>query len=115
MNSRRLHRLLIPLAFAAFGMAGTTFMRGWQDFDFVQLVWLPMFLFSATFYPLSTYPRPLQIVVQLTPLYHGVDLVRRLCLGVVGLESLVHVAYLVVLAAVCVRIVRRRLDFLLRK
>ena len=52
-------------------MAATTFMRSWQDFEFVQLAILPMFLFSATFYPLSTYPRPLQVVVQLTPLYHG--------------------------------------------
>ena len=34
----------------------TTFMRSWQDFDYVSLAMLPMFLFSATFYPLSTYP-----------------------------------------------------------
>ena len=37
-------------------MAVTTFMRSWQDFDFVQLAILPMFLFSATFFPLSAYP-----------------------------------------------------------
>ena len=63
--------VLIGFAFAAAGMAATTFMRSWQDFDFVQLAILPLFLFSATFYPLSTYPRWLQIVVECTPLYHG--------------------------------------------
>lgn len=107
--------LLIALAFAAMGMAGTTYMRGWQDFDFVQLALMPMFLFSTTFYPLSTYPRPLQLVVQLTPLYHGVDLVRRLCLGDVGIEAAVHVVYLVVVSVIGVVLVRRRLEVLLRK
>jgi lipooligosaccharide transport system permease protein len=105
--------VLIALAFAALGMAGTTFMRGWQDFDFVSLALLPMFLFSATFYPLETYSRPLQIVVQLTPLFHGADLVRRLCLGTAGLESVVHVGYLVALSAVSLVVVRRRLGVLL--
>ena len=57
-------------------MACATFMRGWQDFDYVQLILLPLFLFSTTFYPLSTYPRPLQVVVWLSPLFHGVQLVR---------------------------------------
>lgn len=107
--------VLIAFAFAAGGMAATTFMRGWQDFDFVALAMLPMFLFSATFYPLSTYPRAVQLIVQLTPLYHGVDLVRRLCLGAIGPECLVHVAYLTVLAVGCVLAVERRLDILLRK
>jgi hypothetical protein len=36
--------LLIGFAFAAVGMAATTFMRSWQDFDLVQLVTLPLFL-----------------------------------------------------------------------
>src|SRR5207245_11794889 len=67
---------LIGFAFAAVGMAGTSYMRSWQDFEFVQLAILPLFLFSATFYPLSTYPRGLQLVVQATPLYQGVALER---------------------------------------
>ena len=39
---------LIGFAFGAVGMAATTFMRSWQDFDLVMLVMLPLFLFSAT-------------------------------------------------------------------
>jgi lipooligosaccharide transport system permease protein len=107
--------ILIGWAFAAVGMAATTFMRTWQDFDLLQLVLLPLFLFSATFYPISVYPEPIQVVVQLTPLYHGVDLLRSLATGTVGLSSLVHVAYLLVMGLIGLAIVSRRLDKLLLK
>jgi len=86
--------LLIGFGSAAAGMAATTFMRSWQDFEFITLATLPMFLLSATFYPLSVYPRPIQIVVECTPLYQGVALMRGLTLGVVGPGLLWHVAYL---------------------
>ena len=36
-------------------MALTTFMRSWADFEYVTAITLPLFLFSATFYPLSSY------------------------------------------------------------
>jgi lipooligosaccharide transport system permease protein len=104
---------LIGLAFAGAGMAATTWMRSWQDFDLVQLVTLPMFLFSATFYPLSTYPHALRIVVELTPLYHGVALERQLLLGAVDASALVHVAYLVALGLTGMLIAGRRLERLL--
>ena len=86
--------LLIGFAFAAVGMAPTSFMRTWQDFDLIQLVILPMFLFSGTFFPLDALPDGGRLLVQLTPLYHGVDLLRGLSVGVVGPDTLVHVAYL---------------------
>ena len=76
--------LLIGFAFAATGMACTTFMKSWQDFDYVLLASLPLFLFSATFYPLSVYPRPVAVIVEWTPLYQGVVLLRDLVLGVAG-------------------------------
>jgi lipooligosaccharide transport system permease protein len=107
--------ILIGWAFAAVGMAATTFMRTWQDFDLLQLVLLPLFLFSATFYPITVYPQPLQVFVQLTPLYHGVDLLRSLAIGTVGPEALIHVAYLVVMGLIGLAIVSRRLDKLLLK
>jgi len=107
--------MLIGFAFAAVGMAATTFVRSWQDFDLVQLVILPLFLFSATFYPISTYPDGLRLIVQLTPLYHGVDLIRSLSLGIVGPALLVHVAYLLVMGFAGLFVVSRRLDKLLLK
>ena len=91
---------LIGWAFASIGMAATTYMRTWADFDYVQLVILPMFLVSATFYPLAVYPPALQWVVQLTPLYHGVAMVRDLMLGQVGPGMVVHVGYLALMGAV---------------
>lgn len=107
--------MLIGFAFAAVGMAATTFVRGWQDFDLIQLVILPLFLFSATFYPISTYPEGLRLIVQLTPLYHGVDLIRALSLGVVGPALLVHVGYLLAMGFAGLFVVSRRLDKLLLK
>jgi lipooligosaccharide transport system permease protein len=106
---------LVGFAFAAVGMAVTTYIRGWQDFDLVQLVIQPLFLFSATFYPLSTYPEPLQVIVQLTPLYHGVDLIRSLSLGIVGPQLLVHVAYLTLMGVGGLLVVSHRLHKLLSK
>jgi lipooligosaccharide transport system permease protein len=105
--------LLIGFAFAAVSMAATTYMRGWTDFDFVNLALLPLFLFSTTFYPLSTYPRWLQLVVECTPLYHGVVLERGLTLGVVGPYLLWHVLYLAVMGAVGLTIAGRRIQTLL--
>src|SRR5664280_487003 len=106
---------LIGFAFAGAGMAATTFLRTWQDLDMVQLVILPLFLFSATFYPLDTYPDAVRLLVQLTPLYHGVDLIRSLTTGIVGPGMLVHVAYLAVMGLVGLVITSRRLERLLLK
>lgn len=105
--------LLIGFAFAAVGMACTSFMRSWNDFDMVQLAVLPLFLFSATFYPLSVYPSGLQVLVRVTPLYHGVALLRGLSLGDVGPDLLVNVAYLAVMGTVGLAVTSRRLARLL--
>ena len=108
--------VLLGLAFAAVGMAATTFMRSWQDFEFVQLAILPMFLFSTTFYPLTVYPGPVQAFVRLTPLYHGIELVRPLTTGAgVGVGLLGHALYFAALAAVGVAVTARRLSGLLLK
>jgi lipooligosaccharide transport system permease protein len=108
--------ILIGLAFAAVGMAATSFMRSWQDFEFVQLAVLPMFLFSTTFFPLSVYPRPLQLAVELTPLFHGIELIRPLTTGSgVGPALLGHALYFLVMAAVGLALTARRLERLLLK
>jgi lipooligosaccharide transport system permease protein len=105
--------VFLGFAFAGAGIAAVTFMRSWQDFDILNLAILPMFLFSATFFPLSTYPEWLEWVVQGTPLYHGVDLLRSLTTGAVGPGQLVNVAYLTVLGLVGMAIAGRRVERLL--
>jgi lipooligosaccharide transport system permease protein len=105
--------LLVGFAFAGAGMACTTFMRSWQDFDYVLLASLPLFLFSATFYPLSVYPRPLAIIVECTPLYQGVVLLRDLVLGGVGPGLLWRAAYLAAMGLVGLVVSGRRISRLL--
>jgi lipooligosaccharide transport system permease protein len=101
--------LLIGACFAALGLAAVSVMRSWADFAFVELVSLPLFLFSATFVPLERYPHAVQWALPATPLYHGVQLVRSLTLGDVGPILLVHVAYLLGVAALGVWFTARRL------
>ena len=105
--------LLVAFAFAATGMACTTFMRSWQDFDLIQLVLMPMFLFSTTFFPLAVYPAAVGVVVRCLPLYHAVELMRGLCAGVVHVGMLWHVAYFAVMVALGVFVAARRLGALL--
>jgi lipooligosaccharide transport system permease protein len=105
--------LLIGFAFSGAGMAATTFMTSWQHFEFVQLATLPMFLFSTTFYPLSVYPRGIQIVVECTPLYQAITLMRGLTLGAVGPALLWPVLYLAVLGVAGLALAGQRISRLL--
>lgn len=106
---------LIGFAFGAVGMAATTWMRSWQDFDLVTLVTMPLFLFSGTFYPIDVYPPVLQTIAKLSPLYHGTELLRGFTLGVIDWSLIGHAAFLLVMGLIGVTITSRRLDGLLRK
>jgi len=107
--------MLIGFSFAAVGTAASTFVRTWQDFDLVLTVLIPMFLFSATFYPITAYPGPLQVIVQLTPLYHGVDLLRSLTTGIIGPSVLLDLVYLIILGVAALAVAATRLQRLLHK
>jgi lipooligosaccharide transport system permease protein len=104
---------LIGFAFASTGMAATSYMRTFEDLEFSTMVQLVLFLFSATFYPLSVYPRWMQVVVECSPLYHGVHLVRSLVFGDVGPNLLVDAVYLAMLGVLGMTIANRRLALLL--
>jgi lipooligosaccharide transport system permease protein len=105
--------ILIGFAFASLGMAATSYMRGFEDFEYITMTQLILFLFSATFYPIAVYPRWLQLAVEATPLYHGVHLVRSLVLGDVGPNLLLSVGYLAALGAAGLLVTNRRLARLL--
>jgi lipooligosaccharide transport system permease protein len=107
--------VLIGFGFAGLGVAAVTYMRTWQDFEFVTLVQLPMFLFSATFFPISTYPEAIQWVVRFSPLYHAIEFLRALNLGTIGWFQLVNVAYLVALGVLGLLVAQRRVGKLLLK
>ena len=106
---------VIGFGFAGAGIAAVTWMRNWKDFDIIQLVMLPMFMFSATFYPISVYPEALEWVVRVLPLYHGIELIRALTTGAVGAMQLVNVVYLGAMGLVGAAIASRRIDGLLLK
>jgi len=105
--------LLIGFSFSAMGMAASSFMRTWQDLDIVTLVTLPLFLFSATFYPLDIYPPVLRVLTQASPLYHGVALVRGLTLGAITPVLLVHAAFLLALGLLGGALAARRMAAML--
>jgi len=99
--------LAIPVTVLV-GLAFTAPLAAWAahtqtEVSFVAIfrfVILPMFLFSGTFFPISSLPRPLEVLAWFTPLWHGVTLCRDLTLGQVGPEDLLHLAYLLAFVAV---------------
>ncbi|HEY1828011.1 MAG TPA: ABC transporter permease [Acidimicrobiales bacterium] len=105
--------ILTSFAFGSAAMSGTTFMRSWQDFDIVSLIFIPLFLFSGTFYPLTVFPGWLQAVVRCTPLYQSVALMRAVDLGAFNWVLLLHLTYLLAMGAGGIVLTRRRLGTLL--
>lgn len=87
--------VLIGFCISAIGIFSTTFIRNWHDFDYLSLAIQLLFLCSGTFFPISVYPAWGEVLVNLTPLYHGVELCRHLAIGSVGLIDLAHLAVLV--------------------
>ena len=100
--------ILTSLAFTCVGLAACTYLRSWQDFDLVALVQLPLFLFSATFFPIALYPRWLGAVVSFSPLYQSAALLRGLSLGQFHWIMIVRVAYLSSLAVAGLGLAARR-------
>ena len=72
-----------------------------------RFVILPMFLFSGTFFPISSLPAPLEAIAYLTPLWHGVTLCRGLTLGDLEIWSaLAHLGYLLACSAIGLALAR---------
>ncbi|MFF1633538.1 ABC transporter permease [Leifsonia sp. NPDC058248] len=101
--------LLIAFGFASFGMGITSYMKTFQQMDWINFIMLPMFLLSATFYPITVYPEWIQWIIQVMPLWHGVELVRGLTTGAVSVALLWHVLYFAVMIAIGLVITTRRL------
>ena len=101
--------LLIAFGFASLGMAVTSYMTTFQQMDWISFVMLPMFLFSATLFPISVYPIWVQNVIMALPLWHGVELIRGLTTGILSTGMLWHVLYYVVMIAVGLVFTTKRL------
>jgi lipooligosaccharide transport system permease protein len=101
--------VLIGFAFASIGLAVTTYLRDFSDFQLIQLVMLPMFLFATTFYPVTTYPAPVRPLIEALPLYQSIELVREPALGHLGGGMLIAAAYLLVLGVAALWLATRRM------
>ena len=103
--------LLVAAAFASAGLAGTSYLRTVNDFDVpMGLIVTPMFLFSGTFFPIQVYPEPIQWLMQALPLYHAINLIRGLSLGIVGLAQLWDFVYLVAFFGISLWIAMRQME-----
>jgi lipooligosaccharide transport system permease protein len=91
--------VLIAFGFASLGMGITSFLKTFQQMDWINFIMLPMFLFSATFYPLSVYPQYIQWLIQAMPLWHGVELLRQISVGTFTPATAIHIGYYVLMTA----------------
>lgn len=107
--------VLVGFAFGAVGMALSTFMRSWQDFDLMGSAQFTLFLFSGTFVPAEAYPTVLRWVVEVTPLYRSVELIRGISVSGGGWSQLVDVLYLVGITLLGLVVAGRRMGRLLCK
>ena len=74
-----------------------------------RFVVTPMFLFSGTFYPISTLPAWGEVLAYVSPLWHGTELCRGAALGNLSdLAILGHVSYLVLWLVVGIGLARWR-------
>jgi lipooligosaccharide transport system permease protein len=107
--------MLIGVAFASCLFAFTATQRNDVGFSAVfRFIINPLFLFSGTFFPLSQLPDQIEWIAWLTPLFHGVELVRGLILGSLDwVTAPIHLGYLLAMlaigAALADRFLRRRM------
>ena len=99
--------VLTGLAFTACITAWTLTQKdGMSLSTLFRFAIVPLFLFSGTFFPISNLPSFPQLVAYGTPLFHGVELVRKLTLPgadasiVTSMPIWIHIAYLVVMTAI---------------
>jgi lipooligosaccharide transport system permease protein len=96
--------LLVPFiawiagfGWACFGISIAGYAKSFENFNYVvSAVLTPLFLLAGSFFPLNQLPQWAQVLAQLNPLHHCVELVRHAVFGFQGWEDLARVAALVV-------------------
>jgi len=101
--------VVIAFGFASFGMAITSYFKTYQQMGLINIVILPMFLFSGSLYPISVYPDWLEFTIRLLPTWHGIELVRDLWFNVIDFSTLSHLCYFLVMIVIGLFFTTRRL------
>ena len=104
--------VLIAFGFASIGMAITSYFKSYQQMGLINISLLPIFLFSGSFYPLSVFPDWAQIIIKTLPLWHAIELIRNLSLGIINFSLLGHIAYFLVMIVIGLFFTTRRLNAL---
>jgi len=104
--------VLIAFGFASIGMAITSYFKSYQQMGLINISLLPIFLFSGSFYPLSVFPDWAQIIIKTLPLWHAIEMIRNLSLGIINISLLGHIAYFLVMIVVGLFFTTKRLNAL---
>lgn len=104
--------VLIAFGFASIGMAITSYFKSYQQMGLINISLLPIFLFSGSFYPLSVFPDWAQIIIKTLPLWHAIEMIRNLSLGIINISLLGHIAYFLVMVVVGLFFTTKRLNAL---
>lgn len=103
--------VLLGLSCAAAMFAYTATLQTDEAYTWVfRFVVTPLFLLSGTFFPIDELPSWAQILAHLTPLFHGIEIVRQLALYEVDGSVLWHLGYLVVMLGIGVVVGIRNLE-----
>ena len=117
--------LLVPIAVLGGGAFGSLMLfaaakieKEDQFFNILgRMVIMPMFLFSGTFFPLSSMPIYLQPIGWISPLWHATELGREAAFdyGISTTMVIIHLAFLIALLATGLTLATRQFEKRLAK
>jgi lipooligosaccharide transport system permease protein len=105
-----LFAFITSLVFSGFGIAVAASVAKIDQFNYVTTLFItPLFLVAGTFFPIDQLPEGVQVVSQLNPLYHLVELVRHAAFGFEATD-LIRVAVLIAFALAAWRVAVNRME-----
>ena len=103
--------VLLGLSCAAAMFAYTATLQTDEAFTWLfRFIVTPLFLLSGTFFPVEEMPSWAQALAHLTPLFHGIEIVRQITLYGLDISAVWHLAYLVIMLAIAVVLGIRNLE-----
>ena len=69
------------------------FMAATTPMGIINISLLPIFIFPGSFYPIPGFPDWAQIIIKTLPLWHAIEMIRCLSLGLINFSLLGHATY----------------------
>ena len=90
---------------SCFGISIAAFVKSIDNFGYItSAVITPLFLVAGTFFPIDQLPEWAQVLAQINPLYHCVELVRHAAFGFEGWADVWNFAYLIAFGLIMWRV-----------